>query len=250
MIRLELPKVNLASYSTDEEKIFALKKQLDSLIDNLHITLNSIEDDFNGEGESSVLDILGANNEGLIVNGNVMASGDVTAGGKSLKYTPIIGSANGQSMEYVKMYTDGTYAFGLQFKTDENNGDPDRQYNLYAMDYHNGYKALRLRDATDGVNIWTLHEIVTDTFTFSDVSYTAGTIGTRGAQKSVNISKTGYRAIGATIGSISDSTAFIPAVFFNSESNPTVLYGNFYRTATSAKSGLSMTVIVTYMSLG
>lgn len=190
------------------------------------------------------------NDEGLIVNGNINASGDVIANGKSLKYTPTIGSASGKSMASVNMYTDGTYAFGIQFKTDANNGDPNRQYNLYAMDYHNGYNALRLRDATNATNIWTLKEIVTDVFSFTDVSYTAGTIGTRGAQKSVNISKAGYIPIGATIGSISDSTAFIPAVFFNSSSTPTTLYANFYRTATSAKSSLSMTVIVTYISKG
>lgn len=190
------------------------------------------------------------NDEGLIVNGNINASGDVVANGKSLKYTPTIGSASGKSMASVNMYTDGTYAFGITFKTDANNGDPNRQYNLYAMDYHNGYNALRLRDATNATNIWTLKEIVTDVFSFTDVSYTAGTIGTRGAQKSVNISKAGYIPIGATIGSISDSTAFIPAVFFNSSSTPTILYANFYRTATSAKSSLSMTVIVTYISKG
>lgn len=45
MIRLEFPKVELGKYSTDAEKIEALKRQVDMLTYNLQITLDSIEAD-------------------------------------------------------------------------------------------------------------------------------------------------------------------------------------------------------------
>lgn len=44
MIRMEYPKPNLDDLSTDE-KISALKRQVDILTDNLQIVLDSIEDD-------------------------------------------------------------------------------------------------------------------------------------------------------------------------------------------------------------
>ncbi len=45
MIRLEFPKINLDSYSTDGEKIEAMKRYLDNLTTNLMVTLDSIEAD-------------------------------------------------------------------------------------------------------------------------------------------------------------------------------------------------------------
>lgn len=45
MIQLEFPRAELERYSSDTEKIYALKRQIDTLTYNLQIVLNSIEDD-------------------------------------------------------------------------------------------------------------------------------------------------------------------------------------------------------------
>lgn len=44
MIRMEFPRADLNAYP-DEEKVYALKRQVDMLINNLQIVLDSIEDD-------------------------------------------------------------------------------------------------------------------------------------------------------------------------------------------------------------
>lgn len=49
MIKMEFPKVNLSEYPDDKAKIYALKRQVDMLIDNLQIVLDSIGDDIEGK---------------------------------------------------------------------------------------------------------------------------------------------------------------------------------------------------------
>lgn len=83
-------------------------------------------------------------------------------------------------------------------------------------------------------------------FAFSSISYTAGTIGTRGYQSSSSVTLSGYTPVSATIISISDSSSIIPITFIQTSSN--LLYLNCYRTTTSAVSSNSVTVRVLYKS--
>ncbi len=54
MIRIEFPKVNLSEFPDDKAKIYALKRQVDMLTDNLMIVLDSIEDDEVGTAVETV----------------------------------------------------------------------------------------------------------------------------------------------------------------------------------------------------
>lgn len=56
MIRLEYPKASLEGL-TDTEKIFALKKQLDTLTNNLQLVLESIDGDIEDLKEATGKDI-------------------------------------------------------------------------------------------------------------------------------------------------------------------------------------------------
>lgn len=49
MIKLEFPKANLAQYRTTEEKLLALKGQVDTLSNNLRIMLDSIDESIDEE---------------------------------------------------------------------------------------------------------------------------------------------------------------------------------------------------------
>lgn len=69
MIRLEFPKMELGRYSTDIEKIYALKRQLDMLTYNLQIVLDSIEDDEVGNGVTRTSQLI--NDSGYITEDDV-----------------------------------------------------------------------------------------------------------------------------------------------------------------------------------
>ena len=79
-------------------------------------------------------------------------------------------------------------------------------------------------------------------------TYTAGTIGTRGAQFSIPISDiidvaSDYYIIGAWIFYISDSAKFYPLVFYSSDS----IYCNFYRATESALTNGKVSVRIVFV---
>ena len=78
------------------------------------------------------------------------------------------------------------------------------------------------------------------------VSWSGGTIGTRGSQVTVSVSKTGYTPIAVSISYVSSSTTFMPVAFFSSDRAS--VYMNFYRCTTGSyqSSGDAMRVIVHY----
>lgn len=83
-------------------------------------------------------------------------------------------------------------------------------------------------------------------FTFSDITFSAGTIGTRAVQLNTNCQVSGYRPTGFIMRNINDSSAYLPVVFFNDAM--TLLYANFYRAKSSAYShtGVDLKVRVFY----
>lgn len=87
--------------------------------------------------------------------------------------------------------------------------------------------------------------LITDSFNSGQVSWSAGTVGTRGAQVSKNVEKAGYTPIGVCITYVSASTSFNPSVFFSSDRK--TLYFNFYRASASAVSNTGgITALVLY----
>lgn len=81
------------------------------------------------------------------------------------------------------------------------------------------------------------------TFTFTNMSFSSGTIGTRGNQYTKNIKFSGYTPIGCSIASVSSSGSYIPVCFLQ---NSTTLYLNLYRCTTSSVSGQDVSVHVIY----
>lgn len=78
------------------------------------------------------------------------------------------------------------------------------------------------------------------------MSWSAGTPGTRGQQKAIDIRKPGYEPVSATVSYIADSSAVLPIAFFSS--NMETLYVNLYRANTAAysSSGNAVSVKVYY----
>lgn len=91
--------------------------------------------------------------------------------------------------------------------------------------------------------------LVTEAFDSDFMSFTAGTIGTRGAQKKISITKDGYNPILVTIFYIASSVSCHPLVFFNEDRD--AVYVNLYR-ATNKSYGSENPVrfLVTYMRKG
>ena len=77
-------------------------------------------------------------------------------------------------------------------------------------------------------------------------SFTAGTIGTRGAQVTIDATKTGYTLIGAWIVYIEDSSSYHPLVF-RAGSPATRVYVNIYRCVSTAVSDIDVTVECLYL---
>lgn len=55
MIRMEFPRAELERYANDTDRIYALKRQVDMLINNLQIVLDSIEDDIDIENATTTI---------------------------------------------------------------------------------------------------------------------------------------------------------------------------------------------------
>lgn len=98
----------------------------------------------------------------------------------------------------------------------------------------------------DGSGGWKLRKTRWNDYDITNLNFSAGTIGTRAHQTSINCAQSGYKPVGFTIRHISDSSAFFPLVFFNDAM--TLLYVNFYRAKSTAYSmtGTTLTVRVFY----
>lgn len=66
------------------------------------------------------------------------------------------------------------------------------------------------------------------------VSISSGTVGTRGAQNSVDISLSGYTPVACSISYVANSSSVLPVVFFGGSLS--TLYFNFYRATSSSYS--------------
>lgn len=91
--------------------------------------------------------------------------------------------------------------------------------------------------------------LVSESYTFP-ISYSAGTIGTRGYQGSETITKAGYTPISVLITYVGASNSYIPVAFLGANSTDTLLYCNAYRCTTSAVNNSSITVKVVYAKNG
>ena len=89
----------------------------------------------------------------------------------------------------------------------------------------------------------TARSLVSEGNTFT-VTYSGGTVGTRGFQSSQNIEKSGYTPISAVITYVGSSTSYNPVAFLGS--SDTLVYCNAYRCTTSAVSNSSIRIRVTY----
>lgn len=92
------------------------------------------------------------------------------------------------------------------------------------------------------LNVKKLLAKITDSFIVEEymlpnVSWAAGTIGTRGTVSSVDITKTGYTPVSATICYIPDSSTMNPHAFFSSDL--TKVYVAYYRASSGAITNVS-----------
>lgn len=133
------------------------------------------------------------------------------------------------------------------------NGDIVVKGTAYAQDFKIGEEFLSFRDITYKVKKMDDEQskplLVTEAFDSDFMSFTAGTIGTRGAQKKISIVKNGYNPILVTIFYIASSVSCHPLVFFNEDRD--AVYVNLYR-ATNKSYGSENPVrfLVTYMRKG
>lgn len=84
-------------------------------------------------------------------------------------------------------------------------------------------------------------------FAFTDLSFTAGTIGTRGYQGTIpsdTLAISGYTPIAFSIVFANDSSQYIPITIYATTSG--ILYFNLYRATTSSVSGAAVTVRAVY----
>ena len=97
------------------------------------------------------------------------------------------------------------------------------------------------------------NKITQELILFKDISYESGTIGTRGCQYEVQIGNSSKYPISAQIAYTSDSSSIFPLAFLGKYNNITLgslsLYLNGYRTKTSAVSGLTVYVLITYLNV-
>ena len=100
------------------------------------------------------------------------------------------------------------------------------------------------KDVTELIKVNDLFKI--QEFNAGSMSFSAGTIGTRGAQKKKSIKKEGYIAILVAISYIASSDVCNPMVFFNDVRDS--VYVNLYRaTKSSYTSDNPLNFLVTYM---
>lgn len=104
-------------------------------------------------------------------------------------------------------------------------------------------------DTTDKSNVVAaINEVCTDlivseTVIFSNVGYEAGAVGSRGISESRSVTKAGYTPVAATVTTTTSSANYIVTPLLSGD----LLYCIGYRTKSSAVSGQSITVRVTYV---
>ena len=159
-----------------------------------------------------------------------------------LNRSPHFSITDPDSLTSVSLWGNSTNKIALRAIHSSGNSEPNVTYTLYAKDAR-----LQLYNNTADSSVWNIYTYKVVEYTFSGVSFTAGTIGTRGAQSSKDISSVindGYQAIATIITSVSSSATFLPVTFIENSQNK--LYANFYRCTTSAASDLYMKVRVVY----
>lgn len=72
------------------------------------------------------------------------------------------------------------------------------------------------------------------TFTCENITITAGTAGTRGGQKTVDVAVSGYTPIAVGLTQVNDSSLANVVPFFGSNGNPNTVFVNVYRASGSA----------------
>lgn len=102
-----------------------------------------------------------------------------------------------------------------------------------------------ISDMSADMETGAIRKVVYDDFAF-EVSYSAGTIGTRGYQGSLDITKSGCVPFSATIIYVGSSASYIPVAFLSSTQR--LLYCNAYRCTTSAVSSSNIRVRVAYLA--
>lgn len=76
--------------------------------------------------------------------------------------------------------------------------------------------------------------IYTKTFSCENISITAGTAGTRGGQKMVDVAVSGYTPISVGLTQVNDSSLANVVPFFGSNGNPNTVFVNAYRASGGA----------------
>lgn len=79
-----------------------------------------------------------------------------------------------------------------------------------------------------------LSQVYTKTFTCENIVMTAGTAGTRGGQKMVDVAVSGYTPISVGLTQVNDSSLANVVPFFGSNGNPNTVFVNAYRASGSA----------------
>lgn len=76
--------------------------------------------------------------------------------------------------------------------------------------------------------------ITTRVFACENISMTAGTAGTRGGQKTVDVALSGYTPIAVGLTQVNDSSLANVVPFFGSNGNPNTVFVNAYRASGNA----------------
>ena len=167
------------------------------------------------------------------------------------KDVTVFGSYNDEtSDDDATVFGNGTEESPQTAVSVKKNGDMVVKGATYAQDFKIGEEFLSFRDITYKVKKMDDEQskplLVTEAFDSDFMSFTAGTIGTRGAQKKISITKDGYNPILVTIFYIASSTSCHPLVFFNEDRDS--VYVNLYRaTKSSYGSENPVSFLVTYM---
>lgn len=161
----------------------------------------------------------------------------------------VLGSYNDEtSDDDAAVFGNGTEEQPQTAVSIKKNGDMVVKGTTYAQDFDIGEEFLSFRDIADKVKKMEDAKplLITEAFDSDFMSFTAGTIGTRGAQKKISIVKDGYNPILVTIFYIASSASCHPLVFFNEDRD--AVYVNLYR-ATNKSYGSENPIrfIVTYM---
>lgn len=130
---------------------------------------------------------------------------------------------------------------GLLFQYDQN-GKKRTQLTVDGLKFFNS-SGTQTGNYPNNVNLSEL--VYFQTYDFNGVSISAGTSGTRAAQKSLSVHKSGYRPILARLSYVSDSSLANVVPFFGL-GDESGLYVNFYR-ASGGSGTINATVIVAFI---